>query len=404
MLPVIAWRNIWRHKVRSMVVIMSIAIGLWAGAFMVAFSWGMYRQYMRETVETQLSHLQIHDPLFEEEDNEVRFILPNSASILEYVSTLEEVQAFTARTVSVGMASSPTTASGVNIYGIIPEDENQVTQLASRVVEGKYLDTSGRNSILIGEKLASRLKVKLRSKIVLTFQDTTGEIVASAFRVSGIYRSKNSALDEMNVYVRASDLGRLLQTENSIHEIAILLKDDEADALKASLQVQFPGTSVKTWKDLSPELELVVNSFNEYMYIFVGFILLALTFGIVNTMLMAVLERVRETGMLMAIGMSRIRVFTMVVLETVFLSLIGGPLGLLVAYLTILWTGRHGIDISIFSEGLATYGFSSIVYPELDTGYYLPLTLMTVLTAVLSAIYPAIRAVRLNPAEAIRKI
>jgi len=404
MVPLIAWRNIWRHKVRSMVVIMSIATGLWAGAFMVAFSWGMYQQYMREAVETQFSHIQIHAPRFEEEDNEVRYVLPNSSAIVRYVNTLEEVQAVTARTVSAGMISSPTTASGVTIYGIFPEDENNVTQLASRVTEGKYLDTSGRNPILIGEKLASKLKVKLRSKIVLTFQDSTGEIVASAFRVSGIYRSKNSTLDEMNVYVRTADLGQLLQTENAPHEIAILLKDDKADALKTSLRNKFPETSVKTWKDLSPELELVVNSFNEYLYIFVGFILLALTFGIVNTMLMAVLERVRETGMLMAIGMSRMRVFTMVVLETVFLALIGGPLGLLIAYLTIRWTGNHGIDISMFSEGLANYGFSSIVYPELDSGYYLPLTLMTVLTAVLSAIYPAIRAVRLHPAEAIRKI
>lgn len=405
MLPIVAWRNIWRHKIRSVVVILSIAIGLWAGTFMMAFSWGMYQQYMRETVETQLSHLQIHHLKFEEEDREVRHILQNSTAILDYINKLDGVRAATARTISSGMVSSPTTASGININGIFPETENNVTQLASRVIKGKYLDTAGRNVIMIGEKLAFKLKVKLKNKIVLTFQDINGEIVAGAFRITGIYRSKNTALDEMNVYVHSSDLGHLLGAGKSVHEIAVLLNDDnKAESVKEKLGNIFPGLSIKTWKELSPELELVINSFNEYMYIFVGFILLALTFGIVNTMLMAVLERMREIGMLMAIGMSRMRVFFMVILETIYLSLIGGPFGLFIGYITIRWTGSSGIDISMFSEGLSAYGFSSIVYPELETGYYLPLTLMTVITAILSAIYPAIRAVRLKPAEAIRKI
>lgn len=405
MLVIIAWRNIWRHKIRSMVVILSIAVGLWAGAFMVAFSWGMYQQYMREAVETQFSHIQIHHPEFENEDRQPHYVVSEKSAVLEYIAGMDNVKAATSRALASGMASSPTTASGVNIIGIYPKSENEVTQLSSRVIEGDYLQDTGRhNTILIGQKLATKLKLNFKNKIVLTFQDTTGEIVAGAFRIAGIYRSKNTALDEMNVYVRATDLGALLGTGTEVHEIAILLKTDNADEVEQKLTEQFPLADVKTWKDLSPELELVISSFNEFMYIFVGFILLALTFGIVNTMLMAVLERVRETGILMAIGMSKMRVFMMVMTETVLLALTGGPLGLLLAYLTILWTGTSGIDISVFSEGLSAYGFSSVVYPELEPGYYLPLTLMTVFTAVLSAIYPAIRAVRLKPAEAIRKI
>jgi len=404
MLLIVAWRNIWRHKIRSMVVIFSIATGLWAGAFMVAFSWGMYRQYMREAVETQLSHLQLHHLKFEEEDREVQYVISQSSAILQYVNSLKGVKASTSRIISGGMISSPTTASGVNINGIFPDEENKVTKLASRMVKGKYLDTTGRNSVIIGEKLAKKLKVKLKGKVVLTFQDKNGEIVAAAFRITGIYRSKNTALDEVNVYVRASDLRHLLNIDQSVHEIAVLLNNDDSDLIKKQLENNFQGLSIKTWKELSPELDLVINSFNEFMYIFVGFILLALTFGIVNTMLMAVLERVREIGMLMAIGMSRIRVFSMVMLETIYLAIVGGPLGLLIGYITIRWSGTLGIDISMFSEGLSSYGFSSIVYPELETSYYLPLALMTVCTAVLSAIYPAIRAVRLKPAEAIRKI
>lgn len=404
MIPLIAWRNIWRHKVRSLVVILSISVGLWAGVFMVAFSWGMYKQYMNETIETQVSHLQLHHPDFVE-DKEIQYMLSDYIPMVEYIKKMEDVKVVAARTISTGMVSSPTTASGVTINGIFPEDENKVTQLASRVIEGKYLDQISRNPVLIGKKLALKLKVKLKSKIIFTFQDTTGEIVAGAFRIAGIYKSKNSALDEMNVYVNSSDLNRLINVDNAVHEIAILLKDDSnLDKVKNKLQGRFPDASVMTWKELTPELQFVVNSFNEFMYIFVGIILLALTFGIVNTMLMAVLERVREIGMLMAIGMSKMRIFFMIILETIYLALIGGPLGLLIGYLTIVWTGKIGIDISIFSEGLSSWGFSSIVYPEIESRYYLTLTLMTLFTAILSAIYPAIRALRLKPSEAIRKI
>lgn len=403
MLLKVAWRNIWRHKVRSIVVILSIAIGLWAGVFMMAFSWGMYEQYMREAVETQLSHVQLHNPHFESEDGEVRYVINNPA-IAAFIRKKPEVKAVTSRIVSSGMISSTTTAAGVSVFGIHPAEENGVTKLSTRVIDGSYLDTSLRHPLLIGEKLARKLKIKLKNKVVLTLQDTTGEIVSGAFRISGIYRSKNSALDEVNVYMRAEDLAHLLNSGPAAHEIAVLLHEDYADRIKTELKAEYPQLSIKSWKDLSPELEMVINSFSEYMYIFVGFILLALTFGIINTMLMAVLERVREIGMLMAIGMSRARVFFMIMLETIMLALIGGPLGLVIGYLTIKWTGSSGLDISAFSEGLSSYGFSSVVYPELNTNYYLPITLMTVLTAILSAIYPAIHAIRLKPADAIRKI
>lgn len=371
---------------------------------MMAFSWGMYKQYMRETVDTQISHLQLHHPKFEE-DREVKYILDDNVLLLDYINNLDEVKAATARTISTGMISSPTSASGVTINGILPDQEDKVTQLASRIVEGTYLDSSGRNPVLIGKKLAQKLKIKLKNKIILTFQDTTGEIVAGAFRTEGIFRSKNSVFDEMNLYVRSSDLSRLLNTDKAFHEIAILLKDDKnTELIKKNLQKKFPATNVKTWKELAPELNLVIDSFNEYMYIFIGIILLALTFGIVNTMLMAVLERMREIGMLMAIGMSRIRIFFMIILETIYLALVGGPIGLITGYFTVKWTGKVGIDLSMYAEGFSSWGFSNVVYPELESSYYLPLTIMTIFTAVLSAIYPAIRALRLKPAEAIRKI
>jgi ABC-type antimicrobial peptide transport system permease subunit len=165
-----------------------------------------------------------------------------------------------------------------------------------------------------------------------------------------------------------------------------------------------PKGKVEDWKDLSPELSMIIESFNLYTYIISGIILLALTFGVINTMLMSVLERIRELGMLMAIGLNKRKIFIMIMLETSYLTLIGTPIGLLTGWLTVTTLGKTGINLSMFSEGLASYGFSSIIYPALDQDKYEIIVIMCLITTILSAIYPAYKALQLNPSEAIRKI
>ncbi len=140
------------------------------------------------------------------------------------------------------------------------------------------------------------------------------------------------------------------------------------------------------------------------MYVFVGIILLALGFGIVNTMLMVILERVKELGMLMAVGMNKLKVFTMVVLETIFIALIGAPIGMLLGYLTTAYLNRVGIDLSRWSKALEEFGMSDLVRPTLDNETLITIAIAVIITAILASIYPAFKAIRLKPVEALRKI
>lgn len=405
MLLQIAWRNIWRNKTRSFVVICSIMIGLWAGVFILAFSWGLYKNNIDDTVFKQLSHIQIHHPSFKVE-NESKYTISNTDEIIQKLQSNEDVASVSSRVITTGMITSPTTASGVKIYGITPSLEETQIGLNENVRQGAYFESGKDNEILIGEKLAKKLKIKVKSKVVLTFTDVENEIVSAAFRVGSLYRSKNISLDEVNVYVQKNQLGKLLGLEaTESNEIAILLKNEEQlDSVKAYSASLVSKGKVEDWKALSPELGMVIESFNLYTYIITGIILLALTFGIVNTMLMSVLERVRELGMLMAIGLNKRKIFMMIMLETLYLTLIGCPIGLLVGWLSINFLGKHGINISMFSEGLASFGFSSIVYPSLDNEKYIIVAVMCFITAILAAIYPAYKALQLNPSEAIRKI
>ncbi len=405
MLTNIAWRNVWRSKIRSSVVIVSIALGLWAGTFIMAFSWGMSEQRVNEAIDNQISHLQIHHPSFKEE-HKAKFTVPKGWQRVEEIGRDERVQAATGRAITDGMITTTSGGAGVQIRGVQPKKENAVTGLKAKVDSGQYFQGVSRNPAVIGRELADKFNLDVKSKFVLQFQDKSGAITSGAFRVAGIFNTSDAAFEERNVFVTSDDLNRLLGfKEAKIHEIAVLLKDKNAlDAVQSELSSAYPDMLVESWKQIAPELQLIVDTFGQIMYIFIAIILLALAFGIINTMLMAVLERTRELGMLMAIGMNKTRVFMMITTETIFLSLIGAPVGLLLAWLTIYYTGYVGIDLSMVSEGLSAYGISTVIYPTLHTAYYIQVSLMVVAIAILSAIYPAIKALQLQPANAIRKI
>jgi len=404
MLFKIAWRNIWRNHTRSLVVIASVAVGLFAGMFMMAFFQGAVNQEIENTVETQLSHFQFHNPSFID-DKEVNYTIDNGQAIIYQLKKDKNVKAVSGRLVTTGMISSSSTAAGVEIHGVIPGDEKAVSSIFRDVVQGVYFTGLKKNEIVIGKKLAEKLGVKLHNKIVLTLQSKTGDLTAGSFRIAGIFVSRNSTFDETTVFTRFDDLAAILGTGDGIHEIAVMLKDGQkADELTKIYKKEYPLLLVQTWKELSPQMALLTGIMDQMMYIIIGIILLALMFGIINTMLMAVLERQREFGVLMAIGMNKPRVFFMILLESVMLTCAGIPAGILFTVATVGYLAKQGIDLSSISKALSQFGFSSIIYPDLQQSMFLPVILMTAFTAILSAIYPAIKALKFKPAEAIHKI
>ena len=405
MVFVMAWRNIWRNRTRSMLVMLSVIIGLWAGLFTMGFVNGMYQEHFKDTIQNYLSNLQVHHKDFHIE-RELYNTISLEKSDINYLEKDKRIHGFSPRVITSVMLASPVNALGVNAIGIIPFREDSVTGLYKKIIEGVHLNTSKQNGILIGEKIASKLKVKIKNKVVISFQDMNGDIISAAYRVVGIFRSSNTSFDESNVFVLSDHIQSLSGlSPTSFHELAVLLNSNKDELfVKAELKKIFPKALVQDWMELSPELDLVMNSFTFYTYIFIGIILLALSFGIINTMLMAVLERVRELGMLMAIGMNKPRVFFMIVLETVFLSVAGSPIGFLVSYLTIYFFGKTGIDLSMFSKGLTGYGFATVIYPSLNVSIYFGISIMTFFAALLASLYPALKALKLKPVEAIRKI
>jgi ABC-type lipoprotein release transport system permease subunit len=403
MIVSIAWKNIWRNRIRSGVIITAITIGMFAGVFTTTFYKGWINQRLEAGVETEVSHIQIHSTAFNE-NSELKSFIPDGSKMGEEISQMDFVNGVSSRLAVQAMIASAETGTGVKILGIDPEMEKTVTNIYTKVPEGLFFDGVKRNPVLIGKKLAEKLKVKVHSKLVVTLQDSEGHLTSEAFRVCGIYTIGNGMFEEMNVFVLKSDLSPVVHLDETVsHEIVIHLTDHgQLTQNTEILARKYPELLVQNWKQMAPELGLLNEYGNIYIYFFILIILLSLGFGIVNTMLMAVLERIKEIGMLMAIGMSKFRVFWMLMLETVLLTLTGGFLGIVLGLLVTLATKKHGIDLSFYAEGLEDMGYSSLVFPVIVPTMIVVIGLLVLFTGIVASIYPARKALKYKPAEAIR--
>lgn len=404
MITIIAWRNVWRNKGRSIVVIGAMIVGIWALTFGGGFMQSFLTGYIASSIRHETSNGQVHHPEFTQ-DYDINFYIKNPQSVIDYLKETNEIEFITARSLVNGMISSSRQATGVKITGVNPGEEANVTELNTLVKEGAYFEGISSNPVMIGDKLAEKLKVGVKSKVVLTFQDKDGNITAGRFRVAGILHASSLAISESSAYVLKADLNRLLNLEGRVHEIAYTTSqgvDDEQ--LAKELRAKFPEDRVESWRELSPILVFMEQWMSSVLKLLIIIIMSALAFGIVNTMLMAVLERIRELGMLMALGMKKSQVFFMIMLETIYLSTVGGPVGLLIGYTTVKYLGTNGIDLTNYSEGLEAVGYDSVLYPLLQPMDYVQIVMGVILTAFFASIYPAWKAIKLKPIDALHTI
>lgn len=402
MLLTIAWRNVWRSRRRSGILVASITFGICAGLLEMAIMNGMAAQQVDVAVRTRLSHLQVHAEGFRDHP-EVGAFLPGGDSVLAAVRGTPGVEAAAGRAVLAAMAASATTARGVRVLGVDPGAERPVTDLPTRVVDGGWFGTPVRNAAVVGERLARRLGVRVGQKVVLTAQGGDGTVGAGAFRIVGLYRTASSDFDETAVFVRRDDLARTFALGARLYEIAVRVRGmADIDPVAAALRARLPGLDVATWQALAPEVALTREWTGEMNGIFLFVILVALVFGTTNTMLMGVLERTRELGVLLALGMRPARIFGMVVLETVLLSLVGGLAGTALAAAAVATLARTGIDLSVVAGGLAALGMDTVIRPLLPGSSYPGVVALVAFTAVIASLYPGWKAVRLDPVTAMR--
>ncbi len=399
----LAWRNVWRNRLRSLVVVLAIAVGLFGTLFVAAISRGMIIRIVQSTIDNDISDLQIHSEKYVISE-ELRDVFAQSQVQSAIDKNAELIEAYSYRVKVEAMATSANGSYQITLLGIDKESESRVTGIHDLVIEGNYFETDTKlKEICVGQKLVDELDVRLGSKIVLSVADVDGNIMYESFKITGIYKSSNSEFDKVNTYVLQDDLIPILKTGNSnYHEAAFRIHESVLDQVFSSLQEELPGYEVMRWFEINKTLRAMSSMMDLFTFIMVLIVLIALIFGVINTMLMVVMERRKELGMLRALGMNNFSIGRMIVLETVMLGIIGSVLGNALTYLSVSWFGGRGIKYESAAEGLEQMGMGDTLYPELGAYTYIVITLLVMITALIASIFPVRRVFRQNIAETLR--
>jgi ABC-type lipoprotein release transport system permease subunit len=405
MLLLLAWRNVLRNRRRSAITISSVAIGLAAMTFLWGFTDGMNRQMVENTTRYFAGDAQVHLRGYHD-DPTLDLAMPDAARVLRTAREHPGVDAVSLRLEGKALASRGDKSRGVTISGVAPQDEASVTVLFKSIVEGEPLGNAGAG-VLIGEKLAQALRVRAGEDLVFVGQAYDGSVASARLPVRGIFRSRIDELDGFVAVMPLDAAREFYAAPGGASAIALRLRDpDNLDAVRDSLAARLgTGYEVLGWPRLLPMVAVSLR-FHEvvsYVVLLVFFVVVAA--AVANPVLMAVLERTREFGIMLAVGMSAARLLRLVLLEATLLGVAGLLLGNAMGLAITGYFGAAGIDLGAFEAGLRTMpGLSDVVYPLLIAERSLMLSALVFAVACLAAVYPAAKAAGLEPVRAIRGV
>lgn len=401
MIFTLSWRNLWRNHRRTYIMLGAIAIGVWAMIFMTALMRGMVDDMLNQGIRNLPGHIQIQHPDFLD-DPSVANSIPEADGALLFTLNQADVKRWTSRIKVAAIISSERETRGINLLGVEPDAENDISGISTQVSAGRFLESNHDTGIVIGAKLALRLETRLGKRVVIMSQDPDNNISERGFRIVGIYHAEMPGMEEFNVYAARGTLQKLLKIEGLVSQIIIVDEDyRDIDTLYQKIARVTPTTlNIKPWYEIDTFLAAMFNMMDGFVLVWVIIIFLALSFGLVNTLVMAVFERVREIGLIQALGMRPKLIVYQILLESLLLLLIGLGIGNSLAILTVKPL-ESGLDISMVAEGMAMMGASSTLYPNLTLYDMLLANTVVIILGIFASILPAWRASKMDPVRAL---
>lgn len=399
----IAWRNIWRNPRRTAVILIAVIIGVWSMVFLGALMRGIVEGMINNGIHTLTGHIQIHQTDYPE-DPSVDNSIDNPADVERRMTgLLPRGSHWTGRIRVNAMATNARHNGGITLVGIEPPIEALVSFIGTSVTQGRYLNDKDLNGVLVGRALAERFETALGRKLILMAQDKNGQIASRAFRIRGIFQAEMEATEKNYVFVTRQAAQEMLTLGSAISEIAILLPEHGmAEKTAQLLETQLAGRDllVRPWSQALPLLNAYLQMYDSFILIWFVVVFVAMGFGILNTTLMAVFERMREFGLLKALGMRPSRIVKGILTESLFILLFGMVIGNLLGLASCWALSFKGIDLSALAKGVEYAGMSRVIFPVIQVKDMVSANLVVVLLGLLVCLYPAFKAARFTPVEA----
>jgi len=402
----LGWRNLWLHPLRTILTAAALGIGIAALTFLSAMDDGWMQQIKTNFAMTVTGHMQIHALGFED-SRKLSQRIEDPEAVMASISAMPGIERMTRRVRASGLASSAGSNAGALIYGVEPDHEQRMSRLASFVSAGTWLPDDDAHAAVLGDVLADRLNIGIGDKLVLMAAVPGGDIASEVFRVRGLVHSGVMEVDDLIVLVPLPSAQQWLGMGQAVTDIVIRARSFAqvtalADQLKQTLAGQ--GLEVLRWFDIDPMAQQWADFADAYTWIVLLIVIIVVLAEVLNTMLMSMHERVREFGLMGALGVMPSQIFAMVVWETMILVLIGGVAGFAIGGGLSLWYGEHGIDLSRFAIAFSFMYMDPVIHPVLETQSILRILVASIVGAMIAGLIPAWKAAKLQPAYALREL
>lgn len=405
-----AWRNIWRNTRRTILTIGAIAFASLLLVFMLSFQFGSYETMINTSVKIQTGHLQIQASDYQEK-RDIRLVVAPPAELAAILESIPQVESYTFRGQAFSLISSQERTYGVLVTGIDPAREARVSRLKSLIRHGGYLNGDDSNQALVGSILARNLRVDIGDELTVLGQGRDGSIAATVVEIKGVYSSGLDDFDRASLHIPLKTFQDVYSMQGAIHEVVTIAASlADVDEIKAAIKSAIPAVNSKKpltvldWNELMPGLRQSIEMDLISGLIFYLLLVLVVAFSILNTFLMAIFERTRELGVLMAIGTTPGRLTKVLLIESMTLTAIGIGAGIVVGSLITLYFQAHGIDFSGASELLSQFGITGRMYPKLSLLSATSGPMAVLVITFLAALYPALKVQRMHPVEAMRAV
>lgn len=400
----LAWRNIWRQWRRNLLIMVAVAIGVFSMVIYDALLRGWQISIIEDTVNNLSGHVQIHAPGYVD-DPSVYHHFELNQPLIDSLDKNEQIDIWTSRINVPAVVVSERETRGVSLIGIDPKSEKKISFVGDVAIQGKMLESIDSGGVVIGKKMAEQLETRLGKRIVIMTQGKDKQLKEIGLRIIGIYDTGLESMETGFAFISLNKAQKLLGLENNVSEISVRMVDSkslESFKINLGLQPETKQLDVKTWKELNRQMATMTEFVEYNIWIWHFIMLIALAFGLVNTLLTAFYERIREFGLFQALGMGPGMILKQVLFEAWLLVIIGLVLGFIMSAIGLAWLDS-GIDLTAFADGMEKMGFRKVLVPIYLRQDSISVIVMIILLGLVASLFPAWRAVRMDPVEALNK-